>query len=113
LGRLDKSATLGLFYAASFGFEDRSQFSREFKKFRGCAPTAIRARRSRKTQAAGQHCPVKKPCEDARTLLPGLYASQDVLKYSAFLRKCQARLAFWRGPPGTTNDRASILSFWM
>ena len=31
--------------AASLGFENRSQFSREFKKFRGCAPKAFRARR--------------------------------------------------------------------
>ncbi|HXW92315.1 MAG TPA: AraC family transcriptional regulator [Terriglobales bacterium] len=32
--------------AATLGFEDRSQFSREFKKLRGCAPTEIRARRA-------------------------------------------------------------------
>lgn len=31
--------------AASLGFEDRSQFSRDFKKFSGCAPTKFRARR--------------------------------------------------------------------
>jgi AraC-like DNA-binding protein len=35
--------------AASLGFEDRSQFSREFKKFRGCAPTEFRARRGTST----------------------------------------------------------------
>ena len=35
--------------AASLGFEDRSQFSREFKKFRGCAPTAFRALRGTST----------------------------------------------------------------
>jgi AraC-like DNA-binding protein len=31
--------------AASLGFEDRSQFSRDFKKFRGSAPTKFRAHR--------------------------------------------------------------------
>jgi AraC-like DNA-binding protein len=35
--------------AASLGFEDRSQFSREFKKICGCAPTAFRARRGTST----------------------------------------------------------------
>jgi AraC-like DNA-binding protein len=29
--------------AASLGFEDRSQFSRDFKKLRGCAPSKFRA----------------------------------------------------------------------
>ena len=31
--------------AASLGFEDRSQFSRDFKKLRGCAPSKFRARK--------------------------------------------------------------------
>jgi AraC-like DNA-binding protein len=31
--------------AASLGFEDRSQFSRDFKKFRGSAPSKFRARK--------------------------------------------------------------------
>jgi two-component system, response regulator YesN len=30
--------------AASLGLEDRSQFSRDFKKLRGCPPTKFRAR---------------------------------------------------------------------
>jgi AraC-like DNA-binding protein len=35
--------------AASLGFEDRSQFSRDFKRFCGCAPTEFRARQHRES----------------------------------------------------------------
>lgn len=53
--------------AANLGFEDRSQFSRYFKRFCGCAPTEFRARGERTLLIATlatekQHAPLIESC---------------------------------------------------